>query len=318
MLFYYGYDILKLVYYKEGFTLDIRVLRYFLALTTEESISGAAEVLHTTQPNLSRQLAELENEVGKQLFLRGSRKITLTEAGLFLRKRAQEIIDLVDKTQSDFSSFDEITGGDVYIGAGETKAMRVIAQTVKNMQADYPHVQYHLYSGNAYDVTEQLDKGLVDFGILIEPIDLSKYDHIQLPCTDIWGILMRKDDPLASKSTIHPEDLKNVPILCSRQMLNENGLSGWLGYDSKKLHIITTFNLIHNPALFVEEGIGYAFSFEDLLNVSGDCNLCFKPLEPRLTSNLYIVWKKYQIFSKAANKFLAYLQEEINNYTNEI
>lgn len=294
--------------------MDIRVLRYFLTLTTEESISGAAEVLHTTQPNLSRQLAELESEVGKKLFIRGSRKITLTEEGLFLRKRAQEIIELVDKTQADFSSFDEITGGDVYIGAGETKAMRIIAKTIKNIQLDYPSIQYHLYSGNAYDVTEQLDKGLVDFGILIEPINLSKYDHIRLPYTDIWGILMRKDDPLATHPSIKASDLKDVPILCSRQMLNENGLSGWLGYDSKQLNIVTTFNLINNPALFVEEGIGYAFSFKDLINVTGDSNLCFKPLEPQLESNLYIVWKKYQIFSKAASKFLAYLQEEIKKY----
>lgn len=296
--------------------MDIRVLRYFIALTTEENISGAAEVLHTTQPNLSRQLAELENEVGKQLFIRGSRKITLTEEGLFLRKRAQEIIDLVDKTQAEFSSFDEITGGDVYIGAGETKAMKIIAKTVKHMQASYPQIQYHLYSGNAYDVTEQLDKGLIDFGILIEPINLQKYDHIRLPYTDIWGILMRKDDPLASLPYITAENLKGTPILCSRQMLNENGLSGWLGYDSKKLNVITTFNLINNPALFVVEGIGYAFSFKDLLNVSGDTNLCFKPLEPMLESNIYIVWKKYQVFSKAANKFLTQLQEEIKRCIN--
>lgn len=291
--------------------MDIRVLRYFLTLTTEESISRAAEVLHTTQPNLSRQLAELEQEVGKQLFIRGSRKITLTEEGMFLRKRAQEIIDLVDKTQSDFSSIDEIAGGEVYIGAGETKAMKIIAQTVKKLQMEYSNIQYHLYSGNAYDVTELLDKGLIDFGILIEPINLSKYDHIRLPYTDIWGILMRKDDPLASHDVIKADDLENVPILCSRQMLNENGLSGWLGYDAKKLNIVTTFNLINNPALFVEEGIGYAFCFQDLINLTGESNLCFRPLEPLLQSNLYIVWKKYQIFSKAANKFLEKLQDEI-------
>lgn len=291
--------------------MDIRVLRYFLALANTETISGAAEFLHTTQPNLSRQLAELEKEVGRQLFIRGSRKITLTEEGMFLRKRAQEIVDLLDKTEQEFSSFDEILGGDIYIGGGESYTMRTVAKTIKSLQSDYPQIRYHLLSGYAYDVMDYLDKGLLDFGVLFEPVDLTKYDHIRLPLTDTWGLLMRKDHPLAECSSIRPEQLSEIPLLCSKQMLAENGLSGWLGYDCKKLNIVVTFNLINTPALLVEEGVGCAFSFENLINLSGDSNLCFRPLSPKLTSSVYVVWKKYQVFSKAAQKFLEVLQKEL-------
>lgn len=291
--------------------MDIRVLRYFLALANTETISGAAEILHTTQPNLSRQLSELEKEVGRQLFIRGSRKVTLTEEGMFLRKRAQEIVDLLDKTAQDFSCFDEVLGGKVYIGGGESHTMRTIARTIKRLQADYPQIHYHLLSGYSYDIIEYLDKGLLDFGVLIEPVDLTKYDHIRLPLTNIWGLMMPKDHPLAEYSSIRPEQLQQYPLMCSNQMIKENGLSGWLGYDSKKLNIVATFNLINTPALLVEEGVGCAFSFEHLINLSGDSNLCFRPLSPKLTSDSYVVWKKYQIFSKPAKKFLEVLQAEL-------
>ncbi|MDE5908267.1 MAG: LysR family transcriptional regulator [Lachnospiraceae bacterium] len=292
--------------------MDIRILRYFLALANTETISGAAEVLHTTQPNLSRQLSELEKEVGRPLFTRGSRKITLTEEGMFLRKRAQEIVDLLDKTEQEFSSFDEVLGGDVYIGGGESRTMRTIAKAIRRLQNDYPQIRYHLISGYAYDIMEYLDKGLLDFGVLFEPVDLTKYDHLRLPLSDTWGLLMRKDHPLAAFPNIQPEQLEQIPLLCSNQMLKENGLSGWLGYDCKKLNIIATFNLINTPALLVEEGIGCAFSFAHLINLSGDCELCFRPLSPKLTSNAFVVWKKYQVFSKAAKKFLEALQQELN------
>lgn len=291
--------------------MDIRVLRYFLALANAETISGAAEFLHTTQPNLSRQLSELEKEVGRQLFIRGNRRITLTEEGMFLRKRAQEIVDLLDKTEQEFSSFDEILGGDVYIGGGESYTMRTIAKTIKSLQTDYPQIRYHLLSGYAYDIMEHLDKGLLDFGVLFEPVDLTKYDHIRLPLSDTWGLIMRKDHPLAVFSNIRPEQLEDIPLLCSNQMLMENGLSGWLGYDCKKLNIVATFNLINTPALLVEEGVGCAFSFGNLINLSGDSKLCFRPLAPKLTSGVYVVWKKYQIFSKAAKKFLEVLQQQL-------
>lgn len=199
--------------------MELRVLRYFLAVAREESISGAAATLHVTQPTLSRQMMELEEELGKTLFLRGKRKISLTEEGMFLRKRAQEIVTLVEKTESEFSAAEETISGDVHIGGGETDAMRLIARAAHRLQSAYPHIAYHLFSGNADDVTERLDRGLVDFGVFIEPADLSKYDFIKLPVTDIWGVLMRKDCPLAARATIRPQDLLGLPLTPSSEEL---------------------------------------------------------------------------------------------------
>ena len=186
--------------------MEIRVLRYFLAVAREENISRAAEFLHVTQPTLSRQLMDMEEELGAELFIRGKRRITLTEEGMLLRKRASEIIALVDKTEAEFNTSGEIISGDIYIGGGETEAMHIIAKVAKRLQKHDYHVRCHLYSGNADDVTERLDKGLLDFGVLIEPANVKKYDFLRLPGVDIWGLLMRKDSPLAVKKTIAPED----------------------------------------------------------------------------------------------------------------
>lgn len=292
--------------------MEVRVLRYFLAVAREESITAAAESIHITQPTLSKQLIELEEELGKKLFSRGNRKITLTEEGMFLRKRAQEIIDLVDKTESDFNETNEVVSGDIYIGGGETDAMRLIAKTVKKLQEDCPQIRYHLFSGNADDVTERLDKGLLDFGVLIEPADIKKYDYLKLPAKDTWGILMKKDSPLAAYDSIKPENLWNIPLLCSKQSLVRNEISGWLGADFEKLNIVATYNLIYNASLMVDEGVGYALCLDKLVNTTGDSRLCFKPLEPKLQANLDIVWKKYQVFSKATKMFLERLQAEVN------
>lgn len=293
--------------------MELRVLRYFLTVAREENITGAAKSLHVAQPTLSKQLMELEKELGKKLFIRGNRKITLTEEGIFLRKRAQEIVDLVEKTESEFNITNEVIGGDIFIGGGETEAMRLIAKTVKKLHGEYPHIHYHLFSGNADDVTERLDKGLLDFGILIEPADIKKYDYLQLPATDTWGLLMKKDSPLANLDSISPETLRNIPLLCSRQTLVRNEISGWLKDDYEKLNIVATYNLIYNASLMVEEDVGYALCLDKLVNTTGDSRLCFKPLEPRLEANLDLVWKKYQVFSKATEMFLHKLQEEINN-----
>lgn len=291
--------------------MELRVLRYFVAVAREESITGAAESLHVTQPTLSRQLMELEEELGKKLFIRGSRKLTLTDEGVLLRKRAEEIIELVEKTETEIITSDEIINGDIYIGGGETDTMRIIAQTAKKLQKEYPNIRYHIFSGNADDVTERLDKGLLDFGILIEPADIKKYEYIKLPATDIWGLLMRKDSPLASCDTIKPENLLNIPLLCSRQSMVGKEISEWIGLDYDKLNIVTTYNLVYNASLMVEEGIGYALSLDKLVNTTGNSVLCFKPLEPKLEVGLNIVWKKSQIFSKAAKKFLERLEMEV-------
>ena len=292
--------------------MELRVLRYFLAVAREESISSAAEVLHLTQPTLSRQLLELEETFGKKLFirLRGNRKITLTDDGIYLRKRAQEILDLANKTEADLSASDDFISGEVLIGAGETDAMRLIARIVKKMRDDFPHVNYQLFSGNADDVTERLDKGLLDFGILIGHEEIRKYDCLRLTAMDTWGLLIKKDSELAALSSIRPEVLKKIPILCSNRAFIRNELSGWLGDDFNKLNIVATYNLIYNASLMVEEGVGSAVCVDKLTYTAGNSNLCFRPLEPRFESHLYFVWKKYQVFSKAAEKFLARVQKE--------
>ncbi len=293
--------------------MEIRLLKYFLAVAREENITAAAESLHITQPTLSKQLMELEDELGKTLFIRGKRKITLTEDGLLLRKRAGEIIELVEKTQSELKSLDnESISGDIYIGAGETKGMKIIAKVSSNLQKKFPNIHYHLFSGNGEDVIEKLDKGLIDFGVLIEPSDIKKYGYIKLPTYDTWGLLMRKDSPLAKKDYIVPNELFDIPLLCSRQALANNEFSAWIGDNTEKLNVVATYNLIYNASLYVEEGFGYALTLDKLINLTHDSDLCFKPIIPNLKANLVMVWKKYQVFSKAAQIFLDELQKEIN------
>lgn len=289
--------------------MEFRILKYFLAVAQEGNITRAAETLHTSQSNLSRQLAELEDQVGKKLFERGSREITLTEEGMFLHKRAKEIIELTERTESDLVSFNEAAGGVVHIGAAETYAMRLLADSMCRLRESYPRIQFDIFSGSTIEVTEQLQKGLLDFGILVAPVDLQKYDYLKLPVNDTFGILMRKDSPLSKLKVIRPEDIRNLPVICSRQQLDGNILSGWLGCDAKSLNIVSTFNLITTPAMMVEAGLGYAFSFDKLVNTAGDSELCFRPLEPTVETGLYLVWKKYQIFSKAARLFLEHLEK---------
>ncbi len=291
--------------------MDIRVLEYFLAVAREQTISGAAEVLHMTQPPLSKQLKELEEELGKQLFIRGKRRITLTREGMLLRKRAEEIVSLMEKTKAEVSAPDDDITGDVYLGGGETEGMRPIARTIRRVQEQYPGIHFHLFSGDGYDVSERLDRGLIDFGTLIEPIDLRKYDSIRLPRPDVWGLLIRKDHPLAARESIRPEDLLDISLLSSRQLVGENGLSGWLGYDYESLNIVSTGNLVNNQRLLVEEGVGCAVTLDEIVNLTGDSVLCFRPFSPRMESWMYLAWKKYQVFSPAAEVFLRTLKEEL-------
>lgn len=288
--------------------MELRVLKYFLAVAREENITAAAESLHVTQPTLSKQLMDLEAELGKRLFERGKRKITLTEEGMFLRQRAQEIIDLADKTETEFKSVNETVTGDVYIGCGETQGMREIIKVIKTVTEIHPDIRFHFYSGNDEDVSERLDKGLVDFGLFVGNTSLDKYDYLKLSVSDTWGLLMRKDDPLAEKKSIKPKDLEKVTLLCSRQALENNELSGWLGKDFSKLNILSTHNLLFNASLMVEEGLGCALAIDELINTS-DRNLTFRPFEPTIKADLIFAWKKYRVFSKPAETFLKYLQE---------
>ena len=293
--------------------MDIRILRYFLAVVREESISAAAESLHLTQPTLSRQLMDLEEELGVKLLNRGKKnqRIALTEAGMLLRRRAEEIVALTDKTISEFDASHDVVSGDVYIGGGETNAMRLIARVSKKLQSQYPLIRYHLYSGNADDVAERLDKGLLDFGVFIGTTNMERYNYLRLPDTDTWGLLMREDSPLADKESIRSEDLENIPLIVSRQSMVHNELSGWSGRDFYKLNIVATYNLVYNASLMVDEGFGYALCLDRLVYSADNNNFCFRPLEPRLETHLDIAWKKYQVLSKAAEKFLETLQAEV-------
>ncbi len=293
--------------------MDIRVLQYFLAVAREESITKAAESLNMTQPPLSRQLKELEEELGKQLLIRGNRKVTLTEEGMILRKRAEEMVELMEKTKSEVSFSGKNIRGEIYIGGGETEGMRLIAKIAEKMKTKHPHICYHLFSGNADDVTERLDRGLLDFGILIDPADIKKYDFIKLPTKDKWGLLMRRDHPLAGKQGIKPKDLQGIPLIASRQSLAHNELSGWLGKQYGSLHIITTYNLLYNASLMVEENVGCALCLDHIIPEYENSPLCFRPLEPQIEVGLNIVWKKYQVFSSAAEAFLERLRQDFEN-----
>lgn len=282
--------------------MEIRILNYFLAVAREGNFSAAAKSLHVTQPTLSRQLKSFEDELGTQLLIRGSKKVTLTEEGMLFRKRAQEIIDMVEKTESEIGQTDLHISGDIYIGCGETEAMRLIAKTVNKLQQSHPRICVHLFSGNRIDVLERLDKGLLDFGVLVGPLDLSDYSGIKLPFTDVVGVLMRKDSHLATLKVIKPEDLNGLPLMIGQTKAMQNAMSDWLGTSFDSANIVATFNLIFNAALMVEEGVGYALSLDKLTPEGGV--LCFKPLEPRLEVNISIVWKRHQVFSKASQKFL--------------
>ena len=297
--------------------MEIRVLRYFLAIAREGSITNAANFLHVTQPTLSRQIRDLEEELGQKLFIRGSHSMTLTPEGMILRKRAEEIISMVDKTEAEFNSMENMVSGDIYIGSGETDVIKLVAQIAYELRVSYPGIHYHLYSGNSEDVTERLDKGLLDFGILIQPADISKYDYIDIPARDIWGVVMRRDSPLAEKEVIRKEDLLGVPLICSRQAISGerrgNEFAEWFGEDFDRLDIVTTFNLIYNAAIMVEAGIGYALTIDRIVNTAESSNLCFRPLEPRLDSGLNVIWKKYQVFSSAAELFLNKLRERFGD-----
>lgn len=292
--------------------MELRVLRYFLAVAREQSITAAAETLHITQPTLSKQLRELEEELGKKLFTRGNRKITLTEEGMFLRKRAQEIVELADKTEADFAAGVGSVSGDIFIGSGETGAVRYLGRTLYKMRSIYPGVRFHLFSGNGEDVSDRLDKGLIDFALFVGMTDLKKYDYLKLPYHHRWELILRRDDPLAAHEAVTPEMLMNVPILCSRQALIQNELSGWLGRPFEELNPAGTYNLIYNAAIMVEEGLGCAVCLDKLLDTSGESAVCFRPFEPAIDAELFIAWKKYQFFSAAAGKFLEMLQQELD------
>ncbi|WP_455145002.1 LysR family transcriptional regulator [Brachyspira pilosicoli] len=288
--------------------MEIRVLKYFLTTIREGNITKAAKYLNLTQPNLSRQINMLERDIGHKLFERKHNNIILTPEGILLKKRAEEIINMVDKTRAEFNFTDKVIAGDIFIGAGETWAMSLVASVMKDVQSDYPHIRYNIYSGNFQDITEKLDNGLLDFGLLIDPADLSKYDYLKIPLKDTWGLAMRKDSPLSNKKNITKKDLLNIPLIISRQVIEteieDNDFSRWFSDTFDNLNITATYNLIYNALIMVSEGMGYALCLDKLIDNMYHQNICFIPLKPKLESGINIVWKKNQEFSRASKIFL--------------
>ena len=290
--------------------MDIRVLQYFLAVAREQSISKAANSLHLSQPTLSVQLKALEDEIGKTLLIRGakgSKKVTLTDEGTLLRQRAEEILNLVDKTKKELTLNDQFIMGDVYIATGETLAIKLLADVANDLVKQYPNIHYHLYSGNAEFVLEQIGKGLIDFGLVFDDIDPQKYHSLALPYQDIWGLILPKNAPLAKQSKITIEDLKDIPLLMPQQKQHAHNFITMLNQNNDNLNIVGTYNLLYNASKFVEAGFGYALGIDNIIN---NDNLTFIPLEPKIVSNIHIIWKKYQIFSKPAEKFLHTFMEK--------
>lgn len=293
--------------------MELRLLRYFLAVAREHSITNAAKTLHITQPTLSKQLMELEDELGKKLLIRGNRKITLTDDGIYLKKRAQEIIDLVDKTTATFNNNNELVDGTIFIGAGETQAMKFIAKVIHNLQIKYPNIHYNIFSGNIDSVMEKLNNGLLDFGIFINPSQIENFETLRLPYSDTLSILVPKNSPLANLEYIEPKDLLDIPLIIPTKTSHNENFLKWLGYSLDKLNIVAVYNLIYNASLLVEQDVGCAICINNLINPTEHTNLCIKPLKncPNLFS--VIVWKKYQVFSKASKIFLEELKTELNN-----
>ena len=296
--------------------MDLRVLRYFLAVAREENMTRAAEILHVTQPTLSKQLKALEEELGKTLFLRHAFCIELTEEGQLLRKRAEDLVDMADKITNEFSTMDDITGGDLYFGLAESYQIGFLAQEIKRFKIKYPNLHYHITSGGTEQVIERLDKGLLDFAVIVETPDYKKYNVLEFPKTDKWGAVVPKHHPLAAKKVICVDDLIGLPIFVSEQSWNAD-IPRWAGPKMKDLRPEGIFQLAYNGAIFAKEGLGVLLTLDHLVNTSSESALAFIPLSPPLENKMYLVWKKYQIFSPIAEKFLTEIQIAFHDRTYE-
>ena len=284
--------------------MEFRELRYFLGVAKERNITKAAELLNTTQPNLTRQIKNLEWEIGKPLFIRGKRQLTLTDAGQLLQKRAEEILGLYRRTEKELRSTPSDIEGEVAIGSAESYSLKIISRAVKAMQEKHPRIRILITSGDAPDTIEKLDKGLLDFAVLIESADLSAYDNLPLNRSDRWGVIVRKDDPLTELESVTKEDLLSRPLICSKQSMEEKLIEKFFQRPLSELNIKAVYNLIYNAALLTEEGVGCALTLENLVYVGSESELRFRPLEPQLLSPLYLVWKKFAVLSPAARAFL--------------
>ena len=283
--------------------MEIRVLRYFIEIAREGSMTAAAEVLHVSQSALSKQMKDLEDELSKRLFIRKSRSVALTEEGMLLRRRAEDILEMVDKTTEEFKSIDDLQGGDVYLGCAESHLIAYLAQKIKNFKKRYPLFRYHVISGDRTVVIDRLDRGLLDFGVVVELPDFDRYQYIELPGVNTWGVLMPSNHPLAKKEKICVEDLYDEELICSEQSI-EVDIPRWCGRKADKLNFSGSTNLAYNGSVFVKEGLGLMLAFEHLISASEQSGLAFRPLEPKLENKLYLIWKKYQVFSPIAQRLL--------------
>lgn len=291
--------------------MEIRVLRYFLEVAREENITKAAARLHISQPTLSKQLKDLEEELGKKLFRRSNYSVYLTEEGMLLRKRAEDILAMVDKTSAEFQALGNVTGGDVQIGCAESCLIKHLAQGIKEFKKQCPGLRYHIYSGNTEQVAERLDRGLLDLAVIVEPPNLSRYNYIETPGVDTWGLLMRADNSLAEKEYITADDLIGIDLICSGQSMKAD-IPRWCGQMTDQFNHVGSTNLFYNGTIFVREGLGCMLTFDHLADTSPESGLVFRPLHPPLENKMYIIWKKYQVFTPIAELLVNSLVKKIH------
>ncbi len=291
--------------------MELRTLRYFAESARLQSMTRAAESLHVTQPTLSRQLKELEDELGQKLFVRGSYSIHLTPEGEILYKRACDMLSIADRTLREFGDMKEFNGGDVYIGCAESQGIRYLAKAAKSLQERYPGFRINIFSGNAESVMERLRKGLLDFAVIVKEVSSPEYYDITIPHKDIWGLLMRKDSPLLAHKEIPVEMLSQLPLIASAQTITRE-MSPWFADNRDRLNIVATYNLSYNASLLVQEGIGYAMVFEGLIHTGGDSILSFRPITPAIVSPMHVIWGRQQLLSKAAQLFKEELLSVLN------
>lgn len=288
--------------------MEIRVLKYFLTVVREESISRAAEVLHITQPTLSRQLAQMEEETGVKLFQRGSRKITLTNEGMLLRRRAEEIVELVDRTVAELPLQEKEVEGTITIGSGEVAGMEVLAEICGSFREKHPKVIFDLYTATADVVKERMERGLIDIGLLLEPVDKEKFAYARLAVKERFVVLMKPDDPLAEKECVTKDDLDGQPLILPRRLNVQGELANWFGKNPNSLNIAFTGNLPTNSAIMVKHGFGYAVSVEGAIPYWDKEQIVCRPLYPDLTSGTVLAWKRGQPFGNATEKFIEHIK----------
>ena len=292
--------------------MEIRVLRYFLETAREGNMTRAAQRLFISQPTMSKQLKELENELGTKLFVRTNYNIRLTEAGMLLRERAEDIVSLVDKTEAEFKALEEINSGEIYVGAPESESMRLFAEIVCRLQQEYPKIRCNIYSGNMQDVCEKLDKGLLDFAIVMNHVDPMKYNCLPMSTKDTWGVIMRHDDPLAEKESFSVSDLKQLPLICSKQWVDQE-FPQWFRSDLSEVNIVATYNLPFNGAVLAKAGVGYALMLDNLVNTGTGSDIIFRPLLDVPEAEMYVIWRKNQIFTPIAELLLNELQSRFQS-----